>query len=267
MCAQVAPSQGTCHITGTEPEPQPTKVPATMTPTPTPTKAPTMTPTPTRVPTAVPTTTNTYTCATNADCRSGEQCYQPPMPACPEGRACPQVMPSKICVATTPPASPTPAPVCTYTYSEWSTCSYGVQTRTIVGAANKVACKDNAPVLQRSCVQTCTNNSQCGVGEYCASNARATSGVNSSQAPMGGGTCAPVTKLVTDVNGDGMVNVLDLSFVIKYMFQTNTKADINGDGTVDVADYSLVLRDMMSKGQLQQERYTLPAPGVIEGGG
>lgn len=36
-------------------------------------------------------------CQTNADCFEGYTCYQPPMPTCPAGMSCAQVMPSKYC--------------------------------------------------------------------------------------------------------------------------------------------------------------------------
>jgi hypothetical protein len=35
-------------------------------------------------------------------CGGGTQCYQPPMPQCPTGRMCAQVMPAPICVTPTP---------------------------------------------------------------------------------------------------------------------------------------------------------------------
>ena len=37
------------------------------------------------------------TCSTNVDCFSGYSCYQPPMPSCPAGQSCIQVMPAKYC--------------------------------------------------------------------------------------------------------------------------------------------------------------------------
>lgn len=36
-------------------------------------------------------------CETNDDCFEGYTCYQPPMPTCPDGMSCAQVMPSKYC--------------------------------------------------------------------------------------------------------------------------------------------------------------------------
>jgi len=40
---------------------------------------------------------NTTYCQTDKDCSEGLKCYQPPMPECPEGFGCIQVMPQKYC--------------------------------------------------------------------------------------------------------------------------------------------------------------------------
>jgi hypothetical protein len=51
-----------------------------------------------------------------------------------------------------------------------------------------------------------------------------------------------------DVNGDGTVDVADISSVISAMAGdlsvSNSKADVNGDGTVDVADISTIISIM-----------------------
>ena len=45
-----------------------------------------------------------------------------------------------------------------------------------------------------------------------------------------------------DVNGDGEVDVADISAVISVMAGTpNSSADVNGDGEVDVADISAII--------------------------
>ncbi len=51
-----------------------------------------------------------------------------------------------------------------------------------------------------------------------------------------------------DVNGDGTVDVADISAIISTMAGTdsNYDADVNGDGTVDVADISMVISIMAS---------------------
>lgn len=68
--------------------------------TPTPTASritmiPTKRLTPTRAPTRAPVTKKF--CETNSDCLRTETCYQPPMPTCPPGENCIQVMPQKYC--------------------------------------------------------------------------------------------------------------------------------------------------------------------------
>ena len=52
-----------------------------------------------------------------------------------------------------------------------------------------------------------------------------------------------------DVNGDGVVDVADISAILSQMAETQwyDKADVNGDGTTDVADISTVLTIMSEK--------------------
>ena len=56
--------------------------------------------------------------------------------------------------------------------------------------------------------------------------------------------------IIGDVNGDGSVDVADISAVISKMSgeETFDNADVNGDGTVDVADISLII-SIMAGGQ------------------
>ena len=58
---------------------------------------------------------------------------------------------------------------------------------------------------------------------------------------------ATVAGLPGDVNGDGTVDVADISSIISVMAGDNSygkAADVNGDGTVDVADISTVISIM-----------------------
>ena len=49
-----------------------------------------------------------------------------------------------------------------------------------------------------------------------------------------------VNKQPYDVNADGVVNILDLTFVASRFGQTDPKADVNADGTVNILDLTLV---------------------------
>ena len=59
---------------------------------------------------------------------------------------------------------------------------------------------------------------------------------------------APAAGVKGDVNGDGRVDVADISAVISVMagVMDSDKADVNGDGTVNVADISAVIDIMAS---------------------
>ena len=62
-------------------------------------------------------------------------------------------------------------------------------------------------------------------------------------------TVTPAPEIKGDVNGDGVVDVADISSIISVMAGqggniTEKSADVNGDGTVDVADISSVITRM-----------------------
>ena len=62
-------------------------------------------------------------------------------------------------------------------------------------------------------------------------------------------TVTPATEINADVNGDGTVDVADISSIISVMAGqsgniTEKSADVNGDGNVDVADISTVITRM-----------------------
>lgn len=76
-------------------------------------------------PTATPRPGCGTTCQSSAGCSIGLTCYQPPMPICPPGTFCTQVMPPKICrnpscpsrtdcICSTPTASPIPNISCKF---------------------------------------------------------------------------------------------------------------------------------------------------------
>ena len=47
-----------------------------------------------------------------------------------------------------------------------------------------------------------------------------------------------------DVNADGVVNILDLTFVAAHLGETNPEADVNGDGIVNILDLVRVAQNL-----------------------
>jgi hypothetical protein len=95
--------------------------PPTNPPSPSPSPSPRVTPSPVPSPTPSPSpilSCNSI-CTTDAQCQSVDPrfvCYQPPMPDCPEGLSCVQVMPPQVCRLASNPTSttcqPTVGPMC-----------------------------------------------------------------------------------------------------------------------------------------------------------
>ena len=64
---------------------------------------------------------------------------------------------------------------------------------------------------------------------------------------------APSLSVTADVNGDGVVNVIDLAWVALQFGQAGTlDADVNGDGVVDIDDLIQVASSISSIGQAPQ---------------
>ncbi|HOY61389.1 MAG TPA: hypothetical protein PK045_02700 [Candidatus Woesebacteria bacterium] len=116
----------------------------------------TKTPVPTNKPTKTP--IDTKICNTDNDCLSSEYCYQPPMPTCPKGQNCLDVMPQKYCRARTM-ATPLPTTYCRGGY-------YGGTYGPTCGSSNfdlynyylKFSCADNTSgVVGDTTLETCYN--------------------------------------------------------------------------------------------------------------
>lgn len=74
-------------------------------------------------------------CSADTDCTSGNVCYQPPMPVCPDGVSCSQVMPAKRCAARACAANPT---TCDSALCNVNKCSLSF---TVPGnGANSISC-------------------------------------------------------------------------------------------------------------------------------
>lgn len=224
VCPQIMPEKYCKLKTSVSTTPTPTS-----TPTPTPTSTPTPTPTKRPSPTVAMSVTPAPVACPVPDCRNGVLKQSPNLYG-----ACPVY----LCIEQSS---------CKYTYSNWSSCNYGVQTRTVTSmnsSTNPKLCANNAPVLQQECTKPCTSDKQCGAGEFCELTIDTRTNPNSIVA---NGSCRLNPQTNTDINSDGITNVLDLSIVIKNLFTNSAKADINKDGIVDVSDYSLVLKGIISR--------------------
>ncbi len=50
-----------------------------------------------------------------------------------------------------------------------------------------------------------------------------------------------IAKIIGDMNGDGNVDLIDVSILLSKYGTSNPTADLNGDGKVDVKDLSILL--------------------------
>ncbi len=57
----------------------------------------------------------------------------------------------------------------------------------------------------------------------------------------GAPSAPPVTQLLGDINGDGVVNLADFKLVLAGIDKDDTKLDLNSDGKVDIFDTNLVI--------------------------
>ena len=166
-------------------------------------------------------------CNTNSDCQSNEYCYQPPMPTCPKGQNCLDVMPQKYCRSRTE-TSPIPT-------------DRSIPTRAPTKEpVTKKFCETDSDCLR---TETCYQPPlpTCPPGENCIHD-------------MARKYCKPlVVSEVTgvedktickeskgDANKDGKINLVDYSvWRHEYANGLVSKADFNCDSKVDITDYKI----------------------------
>ncbi len=68
-------------------------------------------------------------------------------------------------------------------------------------------------------------------------------GINVSTPSGGGGYTPPATPLIGDINGDGVVNILDFNALLVQWGKTgsNLSADLNHDGVVGILDFNILI--------------------------
>ena len=118
-------------------------------------------------------------CRTNSACSGELICYQPPMPPCPPGRLCPQVMPAAVCRNPSCPTSsnclcatstPTPKIICktgVNTFSVSTSCTGGFRYTSFVcydgysqRAGGPTSCKSSA-TWSSYAASICAGRSNC----------------------------------------------------------------------------------------------------------
>ena len=64
---------------------------------------------------------------------------------------------------------------------------------------------------------------------------------------------SPVENLLGDVNGDGYINITDVSITVDYVLNHNTEfiilenADMNDDGDINITDISLIVSTVLGQ--------------------
>lgn len=230
MCAY----QGLCRVNPTSLSELPGPTPVLLTrstPSPSPFRSPTPSPffTPTPSPYFTPTPSPFFTPTPSPYFTPTPSPFFTPTPS-PWPRT---PTPSPISGTPSPIKLATPLPRCTYTYQEWGPCVNGLRTRIAQATgANLSNCIGSAPAqITESCAVStgCQSNEQCSNGRVCLPSA---TGVRTCQ----------IRPQTTDLNGDGRINILDLSLIIRQFNTTTSRGDLSGDGRVDITDYSLMLQ-------------------------
>jgi hypothetical protein len=170
-------------------------------------------------------------CKTNEDCPKGKICIQPPMPTCPPGKMCPQVMPPKKCV----PISPTP------------TCQEACPNTKNGNLLQNCHPADSDGSSQDSLCDAKGRVESCGQKAYCCpkTGGKWSTDMDPCTTPTPSPTIVPSGSfLKQDINQDGFVNHLDLEILLaNYQLSplTNPRADITGDGKVNALDYATLI--------------------------
>ncbi|HWS48959.1 MAG TPA: dockerin type I repeat-containing protein [Candidatus Methanoperedens sp.] len=208
-------------------------------------------------------------CETDKDCAVGQICYQPPMPVCPSGVYCTQVMPRKYC--KTVAVSPTPK-VCkegVNSFSVYTSCGEGKYRYATYscydGLSGKLggnsACASAAEYSLQAqkmclghgnCPPTVVPSMECNMSinppKLCPSGYKC---IVKSGMPGSNGTCVRMvttsvpTATVTcsrngDADGDGVTTLKDFA-IWKYEYSNSQakKADFDCNKRVDLEDYQI----------------------------
>lgn len=226
-------------------------------------------------------------CGSDRDCGVDSYCYQPPMPTCPAGKMCPQIMPSRVCRTCIPrPACLDANPACMIKMDPGSPpfcppgkklaqegqmcggiagimCDTGLTCRyqPVDGLPNRptISMADRSGVCVRNTVLKC---------EWCGTGCRATSAVAGACpeiAPPGDKVCVPVNgacvikpksptptcipkPACVDGIKDANGNVVYCDLKPGVVYCETSKAgDANGDGKTDLVDFTIWKKEYLAR--------------------
>jgi hypothetical protein len=202
-------------------------------------------------------------CATNKDCPANYICYQPPMPPCPPGMACAQMMPAKYCKSIASPVpSPTPRPSicptfmacpaprqgCTYLRTGDS-CGCGTLICT-TPSPSPSACPVIACATTPNCSYVKNPNDVCSCGTLVCVNPSANPSPSPSPSPSGSPSPSASPGCITRPACLDETPACQLTPPIGGQFcpPTFADADFNHDGKVNLLDYSVLTDEFMTTG-------------------
>lgn len=177
-------------------------------------------------------------------CPVGTVCYQPPMPVCPAGKACNQLMPAPQCVPV-PTVTPTSC-----TGPDGSSCiTFNCPTDPLM----KRPCTTSQGTCKKGqCIATpiCTPLPPCALEGVLNANGQR---VFCALDPLPGMIYCPrpsttpscPLRSIGDANCDGLVNLQDFTDVIKIKImglpytRANDNADFNKDNKTNLVDYEI----------------------------
>lgn len=204
-------------------------------------------------------------CQTNGDCLPGQTCYQPPMPVCPEGMACIQVMPQKYCVGETTLPENCPVYDGKVMCPQWDPAPGFCEGGTLIpspdnecGCSMPPSCEypESSPSPSPEIIycdsssssgNSFTDPSVCPIGYVCASVPPGGCGTGPNGEPL---ACAtqPYCRLAEGSSCQTSENCYSGYLCQDGSCHKQSIADINNDGKVNINDYTILSSQLMMTG-------------------
>ncbi|MFA7301779.1 MAG: hypothetical protein WC069_05690 [Candidatus Shapirobacteria bacterium] len=196
-------------------------------------------------------TSGSQTCTSDTSCPTGYSCYQPPMPPCPSGMSCAEVMPTRYCLRMVVP-SQYPTPTCTSDTScpagyscyqpPMPPCPSGMACAQVMPARYclRMVTPTQYPIPTPSYVNDipCGSDSQCPAGQKCVPLKFSCTDVNGCASPS---RVCRVIVISGDADMDGNADLVDfLIWKKEYLGVLTTKvADFDDNNLIDLRDFDI----------------------------